>query len=54
MSKKSVPGDGTNGCGTKGGGLYGAHFAVPEAQNSVSLMRSLINLTRSLRTAHTA
>lgn len=54
MSKKSVPGDGTNGCGTKGGGLYGAHFAVPESQSSAGLMRSFINLTRFLRTAHTA
>jgi hypothetical protein len=54
MSKKSVPGDGTNGCGVKGGGLYGAHFAVPDSQNNSGLIRTIARLTRLLRTAYTA
>jgi len=28
MSHKSVPGDGTFGCGIKGGGIYGAHHVT--------------------------
>ena len=49
MSKKSSPGDGTNSKGTKGGGLYGGHFAVAEAPSRPSLARSFAGLLRSLR-----
>jgi hypothetical protein len=49
MSKKSSPGDGTNSKGTKGGGLYGGHFAMPDAPVGMSLTRSLRTLLRSLR-----
>ena len=49
MSRKSSPGDGTHGKGQKGGGLYGAHFAVTDAQTSPSLARSFLTLLRSLR-----
>lgn len=55
MSKKSKPGDGSEGCGVKGGGLYGAHFAVAdEEQPTAGLIRSVFNLMRFLRTSHTA
>ena len=55
MSKKSKPGDGSEGCGVKGGGLYGAHFAVvDEQQPTAGPIRSFLNLRRFLRTSHTA
>lgn len=52
MSKKSSPGDGTNSKGTKGGGMYGGHFAVAEAQARPSLACSFASLLRSLRGVH--
>jgi hypothetical protein len=55
VSKKSKPGDGSEGCGVKGGGLYGAHFAVADEQQSAARpIRSVLNLMRFLRTSHTA
>jgi len=55
VSKKSKPGDGSEGCGVKGGGLYGAHLAVADQeQNTVGPIRSLLSLMRFLRTSHSA
>lgn len=54
MAKKSKPGDGTEGCGVKGGGLYGAHFAVADPQDTAGPIRSIVRLMRFLRTSHTA
>jgi hypothetical protein len=51
MSKKSHPGDGTHNCGTKGGSMYGGHFAVPQDQSTAKarLARSLTGLARVVR-----
>lgn len=49
MSKKSHPGDGTHNCGSKGGALYGGHFAVADKQETRSLARSIAGLVRLLR-----
>jgi hypothetical protein len=49
VSKKSHPGDGTHNCGTKGGALYGSHFAVANEQEARSLVRSIVGLVRLLR-----
>lgn len=49
MSKKSKPGDGLTNLGTKGGALYGNHFAVADEQESHSFARSLVRLVRLLR-----
>jgi len=55
VSKKSKPGDGSEGCGVKGGGLYGAHFAVADQQQpTAGPIRSVLSLMRFLRTSHNA
>ena len=54
MSKKSKPGDGTEGCGVKGGGLYGAHLAVADQEPSANPFHSIFSLMRRLRNSHTA
>jgi hypothetical protein len=52
VSKKSHPGDGTHNCGTKGGALYGNHFAIAEQQQEArSFVRSVAGLVRLLRKA---
>lgn len=53
MSKKSSPGDGSHSKGTKGGGMYGGHVAVADAQASrTRVMFSLARLARIARARH--